>query len=395
MPFLQYGAGARSDYPLTGERFILGYSETRRSFGGVTHMFRTLKSVGEFWCAARAFVTAMTAIFCALFPQSSRADQGGIGFWLPGTFGSLAATPMQPGLSMSALYLHSSVSAGGDVAASRTINFPPNRPVNLSVNLDAEIKGTADVVAFGPTYVFATPVLGGQFAITALGIAGRQQATIDATVTGALGPIGFAAARSISDSRTAFGDVFLQPTLRWNQGVNNYLVYGMMNLPVGAYDPSRLANLGLGHWSIDGGAGYTYFDPKTGWEFSAVAGVTYNFTNPYLDYQNGIDGHLDWGFSKFVSKQVHIGLVGYAYQQLTADSGAGATLGDFKSRVFAVGPQIGYLFPVGDLQGYLNLKGYKEFGAEHRPEGWNAWLTLAISPSEAKASPPVQRMITK
>ena len=49
---------------------------------------------------------------------------------------------------MSALYLHSSVSAGGDVAASRAIGFP-NRSVNLSVNLNAEIKGTADVVAFG------------------------------------------------------------------------------------------------------------------------------------------------------------------------------------------------------------------------------------------------------
>ena len=195
---------------------------------------------------------------------------------------------------MSTLYLHSFVSAGGGVAASRTIGFP-NRPVNLSVDLNAEIKGTADVVAFGPTYVFATPVLGGQFAITALGIVGHQQANIDATVTGALGPIGFATASSISDSRTAFGDVFLQPTLRWNQGVNNYMIYGMMNLPVGAYDSSRLANLGLGHWSIDGGAGYTYFDQKTGWEFSAVAGLTYNFINPSLDYQNGIDAHLDWG----------------------------------------------------------------------------------------------------
>src|SRR6476646_1500978 len=356
-------------------------------------MFQALNDT-DFWRAARAFVTAMMAIFCALLPQPSRADQGGIGFWLPGTFGSLAATPMQPGLSMSALYLHSSVSAGGDVAASRAIRFP-NRSVNLSVDLNAEIKGTADVVAFGPTYVFATPVLGGQFAITALGIAGRQQATIDATVTGALGPIGFAAERSISDSGTAFGDVFLQPTLRWNQGVNNYLVYGMMNLPVGAYDSSRLANLGCRHLSIDGGGGYTYFDPKTGWEFSAVAGLTYNFTNPNLDYQNGIDGHLDWGISKFVSKQVHIGLVGYAYQQLTADSGIGATLGDFKSRVFAVGPQLGYLFPVGDMQGYLNLKGYKEFDAEHRPDGWNAWLTFAISPSEPKASAPVRRMVTK
>ena len=280
------------------------------------------------------------------------------------------------------------------MAASRAIRFP-NRSANLSVDLNAEIKGTADVVAFGPTYVFATPILGGQFAITALAIAGRQQATIDATVTGALGPIGFAAERSISDSRTAFGDVFLQPTLRWNQGVNNYMIYGMMNFPVGAYDASRLANLGLGHWSIDGGGGYTYFDQKTGWEFSAVAGLTYNFINPSLDYQNGIDGHLDWGISKFISKQVHIGLVGYAYQQLTADSGAGATLGDFKSRVFAIGPQIGYLFPVGDMQGYLNLKGYKEFGAEHRPEGWNVWLTLAISPAERTEAPSTRRMVTK
>lgn len=61
-------------------------------------------------------------------------------------------------------------------------------------------------------------------------------------------------------------------------------------------------------------------------------------------------------------------------------------MGDFKSRVFAVGPQLGYIFPVAGQQGYLNLKGYKEFGAEHRPEGWNVWLTLVISP--AAPTPP-------
>ena len=357
-------------------------------------MFRLPKSKG-YTRTTRVLVIIVVAISSTIIPRTSQADQGGVGFWLPGTFGSLAATPLQPGLSMSAIYLHSSVSAGGNVAASRTIRIPPNRPVNLSINLDAQIKGTADVVAFGPTYVFPTPVFGGQFAVTALGIAGRQQAAIDALVTGALGPIGFATEQSISDSLTAFGDLFLQPTLRWNNGVHNYMIYGMMNFPIGSYDASRIVNLGLGHWSIDGGGGYTYFDPKTGWEFSAVAGLTYNFINPDLDYQNGINGHLDWAISKFVSKQVHVGLVGYAYQQLTGDSGAGATLGDFKSRVFAVGPQIGYLFPVADMQGYLNLKGYKEFGAENRAEGWNVWLTLAISPSPPKASPPVRRMVTK
>jgi hypothetical protein len=188
-----------------------------------------------------------------------------------------------------------------------------------------------------------------------------------------------------------FGDVFIQPTLRWNQGVNNYMVYGMMNLPVGAYDASRLVNLGLGHWAVDGGAGYTYFNPQTGNEFSVVTGLTYNFKNPDLDYQNGIGWHLDWGASHFITKQVHIGIVGYAYQQITGDSGSGATLGDFKSRVFGVGPQIGFLFPVGEMQGYLNIKGYKEFETEHRPEGWNLWVTFAISPEPPKPAAPVRR----
>ena len=57
---------------------------------------------------------------------------------------------------------------------------------------------------------------------------------------------------------------------------------------------------------------------------------------------------------------------------------ARATLGDFKSRVSAVGPQAGYFFKVGNQKWYANLKGYYEFDAKNRPEGWNVWLTLAI-----------------
>jgi len=56
-------------------------------------------------------------------------------------------------------------------------------------------------------------------------------------------------------------------------------------------------------------------------------------------------------------------------------------------------PRIGYIFPIGDMQGYINLKGFKEFGAQNRPEGWNTWLTFAISPAppEAAAAKPVVR----
>jgi hypothetical protein len=329
----------------------------------------------------------------ALDPRPATADQGGISVWLPGAYGSLAAVPGHPGWSLGVVNLHSSVSAQGDVAASRAIRLG-SRTTNLSVELDARLRANIDVALLQPGYTFATPVLGGQLTLSMLAVAGRQQATLDANITGALGPIGFATSRSFSDSLTSFGDIFPQATLKWNHGVHNTMVYGMAAVPVGDYEPGRLVNLGLGHWALDGGFGYTYFNPQTGYEFSAVTGFTYNFENTDLEYKNGIDWHLDWGASRFLTKQLHVGLVGYAYQQLTGDSGAGARLGDFKSRVFSIGPQIGYIFPVGGMQGYLNLKGYWEFEAEHRPEGWNIWLTFAVTPA---APPPrtVSRVIHK
>jgi hypothetical protein len=92
--------------------------------------------------------------------------------------------------------------------------------------------------------------------------------------------------------------------------------------------------------------------------------------------------HFDWGASQFVTKEWQIGLVGYFYNQVSCDSGSGDRVGCFESRVIGVGPQIGHIFKVGeDHQGYLNLKGYKEFDATHRPDGWNVWATLVISPA--------------
>ena len=99
------------------------------------------------------------------------------------------------------------------------------------------------------------------------------------------------------------------------------MTYVTGDIPVGAYDPARLSNLGIGHAAIDGGGGYTYFNPAAGHEFSAVAGFTYNFKNHDTQYQNGIDFHVDWGVSQFLSKQVFVGLVGYGYQQITDDFG--------------------------------------------------------------------------
>jgi hypothetical protein len=93
--------------------------------------------------------------------------------------------------------------------------------------------------------------------------------------------------------------------------------------------------------------------------------------------QSGVDFHFDRGASQFLSKQLFVGLVGYAYQQIPDDTGGAAILGGFRSRVLGVGPQIGYIFPIGGMHWYLNLKGYGEFDAANRPSGWNTWLTFS------------------
>jgi hypothetical protein len=321
----------------------------------------------------------------------SLADESGTSFWLPGTYGSLAAVPGTPGWAVAAVYYHTSVSAGADVAAAREIQIGRFNPT-LNVNLNANLNASADLAIIVPSYVFATPVFGGQLAVQMGTIVGSTSANVNGTLSASLPPFTLMRTDSIGDTVTGFGDLYPLASLKWNMGVNNFMTYVTGDIPVGNYNSMSLANLGLGHGAIDGGGGYTYFNPATGHEFSAVAGFTYNFKNQTTQYQSGVDFHLDWGASQFLSKQFFVGLVGYAYDQVTADSGSGDKVGAFESRVFSVGPQLGYIFPFNGKQGFLGVKSYFEFGSKNRPEGWNTWLTFAISdapPTQSAAPPPL------
>jgi len=314
-------------------------------------------------------------------PDVAHADEGGLSFWLPGLFGSLAAVPGHPGWGFVSIYLHPFATASANTTFFRGGRFV------------AGVKGTGDLVAYGPSYTFETPVLGGQFSLSLFNVAGRSTASISASLTG---PRGNTISGTASQSLTSLGDLLPQASIKWNEGVHNFMVYGTGDIPVGDYNSNRLANLGLGHGAMDGGGGYTYFNPTTGIEFSAVTGLTYNFQNPSTKYKNGIDAHLDWGASYFLTKQFHFGVVGYYFQQITGDSGTGANLGDFKSRVAGIGPQIGYLFPVGDkVQGYINVKAYKEFFAKNRAEGWNFWVTVSLSAAGPPEAAQAAQLISK
>ena len=175
---------------------------------------------------------------------------------------------------MASIYYHTSVSAGGDVARAREIEIG-RIPANVNVNLNASLNAKADLGLVAGTYTFATPVLGGQASASLMGVYGANSTSLAGTLTGTVttpgGTLPFSRFDTIDSSITAFGDLIPQFALRWNAGVHNYMTYVTGDIPVGAYQSTRLANLGLGHGAIDAGGGYTYFDRQTGHEFSACS----------------------------------------------------------------------------------------------------------------------------
>src|ERR1700722_13047479 len=101
--------------------------------------------------AAAALVTCVGAL----------ADENGISFWLPGFFGSLASTPQQPGWSLASIYYHTDVKASGNAAVSLEMTSGQFNP-RLNININANVHGVGDLGFIAPSYVFATPFLGGQ-----------------------------------------------------------------------------------------------------------------------------------------------------------------------------------------------------------------------------------------
>jgi hypothetical protein len=198
---------------------------------------------------------------------------------------------------------------------------------SVNVNLNVALAGQADLMFIAPTYTFAMPVLGSQLSATLASVHGRNSANISGTLTATAGPTVTSRNGFLEDALTSYGDLYPPLKLKWNNGVHNTMIYAAGEIPTGDYNSNRLTNIGIGHGAIDFGGGYTYLNPTTGTEFSGVGGITYNFKNPDTQYQSGVDFHFDWGVSQFLSKQVFVGFVGYAYQQITDDSGQAAVLG--------------------------------------------------------------------
>ena len=296
------------------------------------------------------------------------ADQSGVPFWTSGQYASQAAIPLDPGWT-----LQTSVNSAYSTAA-------VDRRFSIGNTIVGGLKSQGPTFTLAPTYTLPNPVLGASLSLCLSFGGGYNFVNVKATSS--------ASGASVRQSQGLWGYSDLQPliTLTWTKGNHYFMTYLTGNIPVGTFDSSDLAAIGIGHGAIDAGGGYTYLNSNSGWEFSMVGGFTANFENQSTHYKNGIDSHLDYAASYSITPNVQIGVAGYLYYQLTGDSGSGARLGPFLSKVSGVGPEFGWNFNVGRQQWSANLRGYYEYWSHNRARGVTGFFTLNIP-----LSPPPKR----
>jgi len=184
------------------------------------------------------------------------------------------------------------------------------------------------------------------------------------------------------DTANGFGDIQLLPfMLGWTHGDFKYDARFSIYTPSGDYEAGQLANLGKNYWTSEPGALVSWLSSKIGTEISAFAGVDFNTKNEDTDYQTGTQLHLDVTvaqhlplFGGFVS----VGANSFLYQQITGDSGSGATLDDFEGRTVGVGPVRSYARKVGKTDLLAEVKWLPELEVERRLKGDYIWLKLAL-----------------
>jgi hypothetical protein len=302
--------------------------------------------------AACLFATATLA------SQLARAAEDGMGVYLLGSKGPDAALLPPEGVFLqSDFYLYS-----GSVSGSRAL------PIAGLVTLNA--SETLPIVL--PTLIWSTPwtVLGGRVALTASQPIGGPNISADVVA----GPMTV----HQSDSSFNLGDPQLAALIGWQAGDFHWTSNVMINVPVGEYDAQALSNLSFHRWAVDVSQAGTYLNTQTGLEASLVAGFTFNGENHATDYRTGTEFHLEGSLTKAVNQQLSGGLVGYYYNQVSADSGAGAVLGSFEGRVAALGVTGAYMFRIGEIPVSTRLKVYREFDAVNRAEGTAAYLTFVM-----------------
>lgn len=167
-------------------------------------------------------------------------------------------------------------------------------------------------------------------------------------------------------------DILFEPIgLGWEKGKVSYTANYAFYAPSGNFDPSSPLNPGLGFWEHQIQAGLTYnIDKKKLWNASGLTTWEINMSKTGLDVKPGpiFTGEYSFG-RRFFKYQMNAGIVGYASQKLSPDSGSGINpliKGDL-DRGFGAGGEWKYT----DIKHHLafDVRYEDQFGVQLRTSG--------------------------
>ncbi|MDE1154717.1 MAG: transporter [Acidobacteriaceae bacterium] len=313
----------------------------------------------------RTFTSTAASLIAlaAVISTEAHAAEGGAGFYLLGSKGPAAGITPPPGVFISNdVYFYS-----GDLGGNKAL------PSGGRLAVGVEGKAVIDV----PTVLWVLPedVAGGHLGLTGTIPFGWKQTSADVTLSG---PRGGSASGNITDPVFTVGDPVVGGLLGWEAGNFHWQTGVLVNVPIGDYQKGEISNIAFHHWGADVSGAVTWLDPSIGLDLSAAVGMTFNAINHATDYRTGNEFHFEWAAVQHFNTQFDAGLVGYYYDQLTGDSGSGASSG-FKGRVAAA--------HIGGTQGgraAARIKYFHEFSVENRARGDAVFLSLSVPLSITK-----------
>jgi len=294
-------------------------------------------------------------------PQTIIAGEGGTTHVLPGSNATLMdALPTSPGWFAKPMYLHYSGT------------FSAQLPT--AVGLAGDVDANVNTLVVGGGYTFEQTVLGGAH-YSLIAFLPYTWLDISANVQT---PVGTVRRQS---NVSGFGDLTVVPVaLAWKTGDWQVDTLIPVYAPIGSYHQGRLGNPGLNYWTFDPTVGVVYSNKKLGFNAMLHVGYAINTENPDTNYRSGSLLHFDGAIQQILpvgSGFLTLGVEGFYFQQVTGDSGSGATLGDFRGMTAGLGPVLGYIQPLGKQALSVELKWLPELDTKKRLEGDYIWLKLA------------------
>lgn len=362
--------------------------------------------------------TGLTLLAMAALASAApaRADEQGTGHYQPGTFSFLAGViPSDAGFYFTNFQNFYEGSVGANIA------------LPIAGRLRLGIKSFAFIDALAPMNIYKSKILGAQAGSVAI----IPFVYLDNNTGAAAG----STLRVQSQQNFNLGDMYIAPLmLGWTKDDIHVALYPGVFAPTGEWRSGQLSPTGKNYWTFEAAVGFTYLNPKSGWEFSTFQAIDFNTTNEATDYKSGDDFHIDWVVAKHLARPVVTtemakamkeaqaaaaarakgaeaappaaaeppagdegksaaapadqkppkpvlmdvapGIGGYWYRQVTGDSGAGAVLGPFEGRAVALGPELQATANIANRPMTFQFKILKEFLTEHRLQGLNTWANV-------------------